>query len=1167
MAEIRVIKKVETQVSAEEKAEKLDVIAHALHLPIYHIENFIRLGKKEHKQKPDTFPMLLRSIFDETYIPIINWKAYNAGTEVENKINLENVLARAGNEFYIVNGDVEILGIYLNTKSPEIRSNFELLGGSDKQMLFSDFKKQERLEIAIGAIYDYKNYNNDKIGIPNNEIVVNFPDEKTIVDKKEMQEFVPNKKVTEFLNFIGKNAVNYESTIFYEISDYWVQYQKYIYNGEVPPAEQPKIDIISKSQLERQFKEAFLNAIYYQKFGKPMPVDMGAKEKNIIENEFSRQMKYRAQILGSACPHWEIEKDFRHAVNEIDKMHAYHKLEKFMTAADRKPSQSSRVPQNYIKCTNCKLDMLCPHVRDEFVNKKALKEGQQSDYLHKMIFKYAGEAKVSDAYYCTVCGEAITYNIKMEGFDAFVRGNKVHMSSAEDTLYEFLTGAITYIMTGIQFTGVQSAKFVSAFIKTAADVLIDYIAMQEKIINKSKTASQEESDAKKQLFTDIYIYAFLLKVLNDNPKAFTFRFNTGENKKNKKTNNFAIVSALIISTRNIIINKLNLDTELIQKSLFKAYKLIDTNIKSSKITNTKTKYYVSPDINPVVNYAKKIESVQKGTSDYAKYYFDSYNNFVQYEKSFSVPLYITTILENDTRPTFTLNQNYVAIFEKQEAFLQSQKSMNEQYKMGIRRVFTKTPQYQRTDVQSNNNLLMQKYGVDDKFHVHKWDTFYYSLVGNKKEKKYNAKEFGELDYSEQRQLVVEDVQCGVCGKRRSELVKEKNQLEMLEDVSEFKNFTNYYENKCPEGTTHEFKDNVCKLCKYDRSEPITNAYYKKYKSQFLKDTIKKKSTLTSKPFSGPDEVTKVTKKYYSDLEIGLESYTNWRFNNNIINEFISSTSSYLEKKHNLKRANYTNFIMNLGLTEGYDFNDILSGKENPHHRLSEDSIALLRIQRLESYIHEFLISQNIIRNHSTMSSIPPDLEPIIKGRSAPQKTKNVNGGDDILGDDIIGGKPKETKKPKVAKKEKVNKKPKETKKHGRPSASQKPKAEPPKSIANEYFGALEKMKILYYGPGGFEKLSNFMYDALMKLILKVVRDGKMPLFVSYVLERIYESEKGFSKMKEKQAVQISAAQIGYDANNDNLVDNSATKDYDGLVSEADLQKTIYSEIDYDGEND
>jgi hypothetical protein len=77
----------------------------------------------------------------------------------------------------------------------------------------------------------------------------------------------------------------------------------------------------------------------------------------------------------------------------------------------------------------------------------------------------------------------------------------------------------------------------------------------------------------------------------------------------------------------------------------------------------------------------------------------------------------------------------------------------------------------------------------------------------------------------------------------------------------------------------------------------------------------------------------------------------------------------------------------------------------------------------------------------------------------------------------------------------------------------------------------------------------------------------MPQFVGYILERIYESEKGLSKMKEKQAVQISAAQIGYDANNDNLVDNSATKDYDGLVTEADLQKTIYSEIDYDGEND
>ena len=1115
MAEIRVIKKVETQVSAEEKAEKLDVIAHALHLPVYHIENFIRLSKKETKQKPDSFPMLLRSIFDETYIPIINWKLYNKKEKAEGQfiVNLENVLARANGGFYIVNGDVEILGVYLNSKIQEVRSNFELLCGNDKQFLFADIKKQEKIETIINAIYDYKIYKDQKVPIVNNEIVVHFPPEDTIVDKKDMKEYAPDKKVIEFMNFIGKIASNYESTNLYELNDYWIAYQKYIYNGEVPPQEQQKITVVSKSELERQFKEAFLNNIYFQKFGKPLPIGISAKEKNIIENEFSRQMKYRAQILGSKCPHWDIEKDFRHAVNETDKLHAYHKLEKFMTATDRKPSQSTRVPQTYIKCTNCKLDMLCPHVRDEYVNKKVLKEGQQSDYLHKLIFKYAGDAKIADAYYCTVCGEAITYNIKMEGFDAFVRGNKVHMSSAEDTLYEYLTGAITYIISTVQFSGVQSAKFVNSFIKTAADVLIDYIAMQEKIINKSKTASQEESDAKKQLFTDIYIYAFLLKVLNDNPKAFSFRLSVTtqkEKRKEKKTNNFAVVSTIIVSSRNIIINKLNLDTELIQKSLFKAYKLIDTNIKSSKITHTKSAQVVSPNINPVINYTKKItgqnnlvEFKSKSNNEYETYYYESYNNFVKYSKVFAVPLY-NTILDKNNRPTFTLHPNYVGIMEMQNEFLQKEKQIFEEYKRGIRRIFVLTPQFARTDVQSNNNLLLQKYGVTDKFHIHKWETFYYtSFLSNKKSKKYNAKEFSELEYNEQRSLVVDDVECGICGKRRSELIKEKNQLGELEDVSEFKNFTNYYENKCPEGSTHEFgkEGNICKLCKYDRSEPITQSYYKKYKSQFLKDTVKKKSTLTSKPFSTPEEVAKVTKKYYSDISIGLESYTNWRFNNNIINEFIQSTSTYLEKKHNLKRANYTNFIMNLGLTEGYDFNDILSGKENPHHKLSEDPIALLRIQRLETYIHEFLISQNIIRNHSTMSSIPPDLEPIISSleRSAPKGFK-VKGGDDIFitdSNNILGGKPKEikketkkeTKKPKEKLKEKE--KPKETKK---PKVKEV-KVEKEKSVASEYYGALEKMKILYYEPGGYEKLSNFMYDALLKLILKVVRDNKMPQFV------------------------------------------------------------------------
>lgn len=957
-----------------------------------------------------------------------------------------------------------------------------------------------------------------------------FEESNIIKLADEAPNYIPARGLLKLIEN-GNISTIYESSMLFDLLRN-NQYDRVMMDGE--PAQMVASPTADFRSLDLEYEETLYNYIYNKKFNKNTPPS--PKEHSMVTAEMTRYIKYNEARKNNLCEHIKIESYMRKSVNEQDKEENYIKLLSFISPKDKTLSKHNVTPGEYIKCTNCKLDILCPHIRDKHILQHMKKS---NDEIRKAIFKYAAKVPIDDAYYCEICGEVLTYNIGMEGMDQFAGGLKIYHATIDDDLKDFLSTSTTYILSSsVKFSGLPSSKFVSNFIASTVGALHEFVSVQEKIINKSRTATASDIENRMQLFTDIYIFAFLMKVHKDNPKLFAF---TGKGSEKKK-DTFNMVLSIILMTRNVLIAKLNITPEIIQKSLYKAYKLLNTSIKSTKIVKEHDQGAVS-DIDPVQNYYNSMKAlygikdplkhinIPNRSSTYEKYVIESYNKFVDYLSIYADHVYIISAAGTLFKSSYT--EKYAEYFNSMAPLYEIQEQLSIDIKNRLRRAFWPIPGYRRHSVLEQPDLLSMQYGdavLDGKdlFHKHKWTKYYYK---NHKTG-LTMTDIGAISYDEQCKMILVDVECGICKYKRSELLKQFNSpLKMLEEESEINNFYNYYNYKCPEAKTtpyHEYKDDVCKNCKITNEIMMerSRAYYRKYKSHFQKD-IKAKQSIDivvpqMPPVSSPTKVlAKINKGYFDDLESGAAGYTNWRFNTNIINEFISSAYNIVSKPLAIQKPVFINIIMNLGLSEGQYYDDIMAGKIAPYQNVADDdNVALARISRLSSYIQELIIDQNLLRNYKNINDKSP-LNDIIK------KTSGYLSNVKKLGYD----------------------------------------ANSDTFISEKYYIALNEMKILYYKPGSYVKIAEFLFDTLFKMLLSIIRDHPpLNIFIVYYIGKLINYEKSVGKLKEKKAAKI-AATSAYDANADNLVDNADTKDYDGLVSEADLEKSMYSEMDYDGDND
>jgi len=356
------------------------------------------------------------------------------------------------------------------------------------------------------------------------------------------------------------------------------------------------------------------------------------------------------------------------------------------------------------------------------------------------------------------------------------------------------------------------------------------------------------------------------------------------------------------------------------------------------------------------------------------YYYMSYNNVYEYYKKniykqFRVP---TNIL---------VNEFYDEIQEKS-------KDLEDKMRVYIKKKLAKPILNikQKNDFAwIYNNFDYKKIDLGKHFCVtgeyHKVGSFIYSdgktelELKNSDVKKWleeNNKE--ELDKFKNYKIINE--RCSNCKKLiREKLNKNKELEELFEKKDNISAFYQYYINRCPKGNLHEIENNKCSKCGIDLeyTKSYNEEYYNKYINDFKK--IEKEKRIVT--INSINEIQKMIsakpeEKKKQEYTYSLKNLAEWG-----------------------KLLGYSyNSLVNIGLSEGFNYADIEQSKINPS---KEKYSYKTRSTKLKAYILYCIRTFNIISRANKISTIPDDIKEFI----SKQKKENIDKYSQKSLDDFI----------------------------------------------------------------------------------------------------------------------------------------------------------------------
>lgn len=1163
------------------------------------------------------------------------------------------------------------------------------------------------------------------------ELLNIFPKESTCLNVSEKEETVWNKIPKAGRGFLEelqkitlrKFSAKWESSITFDLlqEQFLSTYEKFMYdaapakirkelNMEIEAAiaarklqveQNTNHAMKMRMKIDAEHMEMTYRWIYIEKFGYDRFVKImngnpynpesiltlvSPREKSLILTQQEKTKKYLEAWANNTCPHIPLERKMRESDDRNTKIVLYKNLRNFMPTMDRRLSKEKLTSVDFIKCNNCKFDLICPHVRDQM---ELLKKRVPDHEITNFIVKYAGKTPFYQYYYCKICGEEITKTLTMDGFDAFIGGKRIEFHNIEDDLRNFIWGAARYIVSNyIEFSGVQTEKFKTSFVAGLVDTIYDFIVVIDKSIGRSKTISAEEMANKKQIFTEVYIFALLIKVIKDNPKSLKFTYrNRFKYEKSGKTTPinklFSQAYTILADTKNVLISKTDgVDENVIKNSLFKAYSNVTSVLGKSHVQKLPSEnfidmlmldpvysYYVlmrllstglsnkSADAekewaqmirtqkslgqtpaelmaadhifekakNPVTNivaqrgknlfkellhmifpshvedekhsivargkdYTENLLSKEKNIKPdmlipildsfnkkhvlnnpeglarlYGDYYLASFELFWDYVKDQTYLYHIYQVSgvvdeknENLYYSTKRYTREFLEYFTRVEQFIFVERIILDLLKDLMARIFWGYERMAPYISTPNFSRLSRKYGLPAAkpgksiFHIHKWDIYVYAPVGSKSlnGKKMTGDEYNALSLEKKKSLYVVDRICTICHYARSNIEKIiSDPVTLINEEMRVENFYNYYAFKCPDPSPSQLKKGdpyhifnegaellKCKNCGYigEFRETHDRAYYRKYSKKFDKTVGKKKilppELRSLKPSLGIIS-TKAThaenEQFEKDLKASTSNFVKWKFNPTIITQFVNTTHGLINKGVHtkgatvkgikLKKPAYFNIIANIGLSEGLAFDEIKKGKISPFKEIkTNERMARTRIISVGAIIQELRVDYSIIQNYRNMTELPAVLGDIIKAHS---------------------------------------------------TGLSKIKTFP--NLFIDYDKSLNKMIRAHYVSGDYHKVSNFKLDALLKILLSILKINNkiMSDFIVYFINKLIDGMKAVSKVEAKKETELNAQPMIYDNVNDNEIDNRAARTFDDLVDEGARDNFAYEEMDYGGENE
>jgi len=1004
---------------------------------------------------------------------------------------------------------------------------------------------------------------------------LSISDEKNDYEKR-LEESIENmtKKLRKALENQTNYAKKYEEA-YLELEYRWIFIKKFGYHKYR--------EIIGKEP-----KSTVDNLLYRN--SKKILDEIGKGEKSIVLIEKEKSDKYFQAMQNNRSPWVEIARKLQNSQSVEERRKLYHELKKYLPSSHGKPKD------DWIRSKEG-FPIICPHVKDQI--EMELK-GNSDKEIHDFLLKYAGEVPLNDAYYCRICGEPMTYTDQMEGISMFEGDQPIMMyHNSEDGINEFIWKQATQIVKGnIEFRDLKSNKYINQFIAVIVADLHDVIVLIDKKIRKAKTNNLEEIDGKRKLYTSIYIWAVLIKIILENKGKIKFTFQK-DFQKVPSSFLFEKVLEKVLLTHDILLRELKDTNEThVKEALYAAYTNLNSILNKSKVEtpsvsddseifaldpiywyfawtyflnseklDIKSWYKLTPEevLGKDLNYENpKLKSIKPGNSLFSKYYSECYSEFIRYltTRVYDHPVFdvsITKDINGLYTITTALNEQHkkyresmAEIYKLQDEYL-TQQRRNVAYAIG-KLPFNLLRNYTSTKYVSGfpGYLLSRIYGKYINKNINP------KYLPNSEVKKTREK-FHKHKWNICLYCSLSDYDGYGLNKYKPTQIKsyDVSNSSVLRDL-----------NASPEFEKTRIIDHICSICYDVLSTSIAD------KSSDTKDLLNEEQLSVSffnyYQYRCPSPSAKQIKQGDISHVYSSEKCENCGATKEILTErdqqYFSKYIKVFQSTHIEKKIKFS--------VEFEPLNMKLSVSKYAKDWKPNTNV----ISEIVSKTYDIVSTQlkknfytNLWKNIGMVEDY--EYDQILNGTEDPssKKTKalvlmRVNRLDiyikELMFDYYTLHNYKNLSAPPIYIKNIVDS-------SGLTELDKLGKL--PKTLEPEYFSTLKEIKYLYVEDEN--KISEFLLEYFVQKILFVqsalysVSKKFSNNFILYFIGKIIRMEKTSSKLKDQKAAAVEATQKMVDNNELNMQDHTESRSFDGLVPSSQADKYSYNEIDYDGENE
>lgn len=649
---------------------------------------------------------------------------------------------------------------------------------------------------------------------------------------------------------------------------------------------------------------------------------------------------------------------------------------------------------------------------------------RQSGEIRQYIINNFSLPKTNDGYYCKICGNLLA-EADDESVVQFIAGKKVSQFIEHDRLRVLIWKECAHIITSyVKFKEVVDYKSIINTITNALRGELGSIeSALLKIKSNSKDGIKDIMSVYACVYIFAMVVHMIEKnyghiTFSLRPPRQTSiqkkgagltRYNrkrgAGQGKKGNIIQNI-INNALylILRIKNVTINNLSsMKPDSIKPILIKAYKWAG-KLQTTKIVPAIDDLTDKSDLNrdPIFVYGSYVynqlqyKNNKDGKATISNILGRTWEK-IESEFSQNISMYATLNLHEDwgnpykygsykqiaqytKDKIYTLNaqpySNELKEHDKQYAYLLEEDiKRNAEHALQISRPFNVINLLDNFMLKFNDfrpeKIHIDKY-YDNSGDKHNFNIFVYQAANNKgvlsgPKKEFNVsdrikllKNGDEKHYKMFQKMFIVDMKCSTCKVLWSR-TKNKTVDAALKKKEDKTIFYNYYENKCPKGELHTYKNvkniETCSKCGITTIDLNlkSDKYYNKFLTEFTK-TQKKQNDINKVA------INKIVNAPKTKVE--TKAYPKWKINNSSILRL----SQMFKIKYNV--------WINLGLTINQQFSNIEKEKVNPSINIA-NSTSKLRNLQLHNYYLRVVKFLYTIKNYEIIDFIPYDLKNIM----------------------------------------------------------------------------------------------------------------------------------------------------------------------------------------------